>query len=355
MLAIQIYRFPIGTKIPFSQWPGIVQTFLAGQNLQYDRFLYYFCDNIRCSALPKIMKDCPHIGPIHTQSTNAGEHRYLSNIEEDTACPAEKILSVVPKIHRSYGLSEACLIYQDIDFFGQKIPAVLQAPGNTPWCIMGSCIILDRNAVFPKHSSISLRIMIHNGTDSFDPVPYAKAMGRLLPGIRCMGSVKYCLTAEEQLHYDGLNEKAAPFIQQARAYFAQQLPQRLDYAFVSRINPPNFSVAPVLKRLGKERGYSYIKHENGNFHVLKRTASGHCIMLNVDVGPMFKGVDVWIHYTGAGFSHSIGSAFCYPKDQEDLESYLLQIFRVLSAAEENIIAPLDTLYPPTPQWYSPVN
>ena len=130
MLAIQTYRFLIGTKIPFSNFPEIVQTFLRRQSLHYDRFLYYFHDNY--DGLPKIMKDCPHIGTVRARITNAGKDLYLSNIDADTGCPEAEILSVVPKIHRRYGLSEAHLIYQDINFFGQKIPSILQAPGDTP-------------------------------------------------------------------------------------------------------------------------------------------------------------------------------------------------------------------------------
>ena len=87
MLAIQTYRFLIGTKIPFSDCPGIVQTFLNQQNLHYDRFLYYFHDNY--GGLPKIMKDCPHIGPMRSRITNAGEHFYLSNIDKMRAVAGE--------------------------------------------------------------------------------------------------------------------------------------------------------------------------------------------------------------------------------------------------------------------------
>ncbi len=148
MLAIQTCRFLIGTKIPFSDCPKIVQTFLNQQNLHYDRFLYYFHDNF--GGLPKIMKDCPHIGPMRSRPSNAGELFYLSNIEEDTSCTEDEIISVVPKIHRRYGLSEAHIIYQDIDFFEQKIPAILQTPGNTPSCIKGSSITLYRDSVFPR-------------------------------------------------------------------------------------------------------------------------------------------------------------------------------------------------------------
>ena len=282
MLAIQTYRFLIGTKIPFSDCPEIVQSFMEQQNLHYGRFLYYFEDNY--GGLPKIMKDCPHIGSMRSRlNCNGDEQFYLSNIEEDTGCTEAEILSVVPKIHRRYGLSEAHIIYQDIDFFAQKIPAVVQAPGNTPDRIKGSGITLYRDSVFPRWTSIDLKIIICNGTDTYDPTPYFEAMQQLLPGVRHMGFVECCLTTEEQFLYDRLNESVDPLIQRAYAHFEKLLPK--DVSTPSTSDAPKLSVAPALKRLGKQYGYSYIKHEYGCFFVQKRTKSGHyiipCIAQNI--------------------------------------------------------------------------
>ena len=349
MLAIQTYRFLIGTKIPFSDFPGIAQTFMAQQNLHYDRFLYYFHDNY--GGLPKIMKDCPHIGPIRSLPSNAGELFYLSNIEEDTGCTEAEIISVVPKIHRRYGLSEAHIIFQDIDFFTQHIPAVINSPGNTPTCIKGSSITLYRDSVFPRWNSIDLKIIIHNGTNTYDPTPYFEAMKQFLPGVRHMGFVECCLTTEEQFLYDQLNKNAAPLIQNACKHFEEHLPERIT-STPTTLDTPSLSVAPALKRIGKQYGYSYIKHEYGCFFVQKRTANGHYILLDMDVGPMFKGVGLLIRYVGAGFDHRIGSTFRYPQNQKDLEDYLLQIFEALASAEKDIIPTLDTHYPSTPDWFS---
>jgi hypothetical protein len=348
MLAIQTYRFLIGTKIPFSDCPGIVQAFLTQKNLHYARFLYYFHDNY--GGLPKIMKDCPNIGPMRSRITNAGEHFYLSNIEEDTGCSEAEIISAAPKIHRRYGLSEAYIIYQDIDFFAQKIPAVVQAPGNTPDCIKGSGITLYRDAVFPRWNSIDLRIIIHNGTNTDDPTAYFEAMQQLLPGVRHMGFVECCLTAEEQVLYDQLNEKVAPLIQQACDRFEKQLPEYTTAPAI--LDTPKLSVAPALKRLGKQYGYSYVKREYMCFFVQKRTANGHYILLDMDVDPTFKGLGVLIRYVGAGFDHRIGSTFRSVQDQKDLEDYLLQIFETLASVEKDVIPALDSHYPPTPDWFS---
>ena len=351
MLAIQTYRFLIGTKIPFSDCPGIVQTFLDQQNLHYTRFLYYFQDNY--GGLPKIMKDCPNIGPIHSFPTNAGEYFYLSNIGIDTGCTEDEIISVVPKIHRRYGLSEAHLIYQDIDFFSEHIPALIQEPGDTPACIKGSGITLFRDSVFPRWNSIDLNIIIHNGTRAYDPTPYFDAMQKLLPGVRHMGFVKCCFTAEESALYDRLNQDAVSLVERACSFFEKHLPGRItDTSHTSDI--PKLSVAPALKKLGKRFGYSYVKHEYGLFFVQKRTANGHYISLEFDVGPMFKGVGFSVSYVGAGFKHQLGSAFRYPQNQEDLEDYLLQIFNALASAEKEVFPALDAHYPVTPHWFTPI-
>ena len=349
MLAIQTYRFLIGTKIPFSNFPEIVQTFLHQQSLHYDRFLYYFHDNY--DGLPKIMKDCPHIGTGRARITNAGKDLYLSNIDADTGCPEAEILSVVPKIHRRYGLSEAHILYQDIDFFGQKIPSILQAPGDTPHCVKGSGITLYRDSVFPRWTSIDLRIIIHSGRNTYDPAPYFEAMQQLLPGVRYMAFVECCLTNEEQALYDQLNERAAPLVEKAYSYFEKQLPEHTATT-LSVLDTPNLSVAPALKRIGKQYGYSYLKHAYGCFFVQKRTSNGHYIFLDIDVGPKFKEVNLLIRHVGAGFDHRIGSTSCQPRNQKDLEDSLHRIFEALASAEKDMIPALDALYPTTPDWYS---
>ena len=141
MLAIQTHHFLVGTKISFPEWPRIVQTFLEQQSLHYDRFLYYFEDFNDANRLPKIIKDCPNIGPLRSRPSrnpNNGDIFYLSNIEEDTGCTEAEILSVAPRIHRRYGLPENHIIYQDVDFFSRKTTAIIQAPGITPQHIKGS-------------------------------------------------------------------------------------------------------------------------------------------------------------------------------------------------------------------------
>lgn len=351
VLAVQTYRFLIGTKVSFSDCPGIVRNYMNQQSLHYERFLYYFHDDF--GGLPKIMKDCPNIGPMRLQQIRGGEIHYLSNIEENTGCTEAEIMAVVPKIHRRYGLSEAYLIYQDVDFFGKHLPSVVQAPGNTPACIKGSSITLFRDAVFPRWNSIDLQIVIHNGIDTYDPTPYLEAMKQMLPGVRRIGGVECCMTNEEQALYDELNQSAVPLAEQAHNYLKKLLPEQ-SLPGDAMLDAPNLSVVPILKRIGKRYGYSYVKREYGCLYVQKRTANGHYILLDIDVGPTFKGVGVLIRHIGAGFEHQIGSAFRYPREQQELEDFLSQIFSALASAEKAVLPALDVHYPPTPDWYVPI-
>lgn len=351
MLAIQCYRFLIGTKIPFSDWPQIVQAFLNQQSLHHERFLYYFEDN--CGGLPKALKDCPQLGPIRWRPAKSENIHYLSNIEDDTGCTKADILSLMPKIYRRYGFSETHIIYQDINFFSQNIPAIVQAPGNTPSCIKGSSITCYRDSVFPRWSSIDLSIVIYDGEKTFDPTPYFDAMKQLLPGVRYFGFVECCMSEDELRAYETLNADAAALLESARNHLSNLLPT-MSEQLPNGLNTPKLSAAPVLKKLCKQYGYEYVKCEYFHYFITKRTANGHSIMLEVDVGPSFKGVGLLVRYVGVGFDHRIASSFGYPQDQIDLENYLLQCFHALASAEKEVLPALDAHFPATPDWFTPL-
>lgn len=351
MLAIQHYRFLIGRKIPFSDWPQIVQEFLKQQSLHYERFLYYFQDNY--GGLPRALKDCPHMGPIRSYTERNRETYYLSNMEDGTGCTEAEIMALMPKIYRRYGFSETHLIYQDVDFFSRKIPAIVQTPNDRPSCLKGSSITCYRDSVFPRWSSIDLHIIIYDGRDTYDPTPYLEAMKQLLPGISYMGMVECCLSEEEQLAYDLQNADAIPLVENARAYLKSRFPDEENHPF-DRLDTPNLPLAAVLKKLCKQYGYTYVKCEYYNYFIRKRTANGHSIMLEADMGPSFKGVGISIDYVGVGFEHRIANTFRYPHDRAELESFLTQCFDALASAEKEVFPALDAHYPPTPDWFLPI-
>lgn len=347
MLAIHRYRFLIGTKIPFTQFPGIVHSFLQQQNLEYKQFLYYFEDSF--GALPKIQKDCPSVGPVRSRTVKNREEFYISNIEASTPCTHDEIMALIPRIHKRYGFSETHLIYQDVNFFSRNIPGITNSPGNTPSCLKSTSITCYRDSVFPCWSSIDLQLVIYDGEQLFDPTPYLEAMKQLLPGIRYMQSVECCMTPSEQAVYDALNGDAEPMLQQARTLFKDRLPEISLTASPPFI--PKFSAAPVVKKLCKQFGYTYVDYHYNTFFFQKRTKNGHYILPDIDIGPMLKAVTITVRFKGVGFEHWLGSTYRQPQSQEELEQELLQFFQALSAFEQELLPALDAHFPQTPAWF----
>lgn len=350
MLAIQTCRFLIGTKVPFSDFPQILRTYLAGQNLHYNRFLYYFQDDF--GALPKIIRDCPQIGPIRVRQNGSQEQHFLSNIP-DGGCTEEDILPLVPKLHRRYGCGEVHLMFCDMDFFGQAIAGILKSPGNTPDCIKSPGITLHRDSVFPRWSSIDLRIVIYDGRYVFDPTPYIQAMQDLFPGIRTMGFIECCMTDAEEQAYSILNRDAALLLEQARSFFRNLLPEEPRHPNFD-LHPQKLSAAPVLKRLGRQYGYTYAKCEYHTFSLYKPTQNGHYILLEIDMGRNFDEINTVIEFVGMGFRHRLAQCACLPQGQSELEDNLSRVFQALTDAEQEVIPPLAAHYPPTPDWFVPI-
>lgn len=293
------------------------------------------------------------MGPIRMRPTNSGACFYLSNIEEQTNCSEKDIMPLMTKIHRRYGFSKTHIIFQDIDFFAQNIPAIIQSPGNTPDCIKGSGITCYRDSVFPRWSSIELQIIIYDGRQTFDPTPYSDAMKQLLPGVRYMSFVECCMSKDEQAAYEALNADASGLLANAREYLNNLLPSHPEQP-IRILDAPKLSVAPVLKRMCKQYRYTYVKYEYNMFFIQKRTANGHYISLEIDVGPRFAEANVLIEYIGVGFGHRLAYCSCVPSHQTHLENHLSQCFDAFAAAEKEVLPALDSHYPPTPDWFSPI-
>ncbi|MBQ3011065.1 MAG: hypothetical protein IJD81_07720 [Oscillospiraceae bacterium] len=350
MLAIQTYLFKIGTKIPFTQWPDLVQTYLRQQGLTYDSFHYYFEGGFY--SCQKAVKDCPKMEPIReTFPPESVVHRlYLTNLEDGTGCTEADIMALLPKIYRRYGFSDTYLIYQDVDFFSNRIPRMEKHPCKHPTDIKGASIACFRDGVFPKQSGIILRIVIGDGQKAADPTSYLEGMKQLLPGIDCTEYVECCLSEEEQARYDALHEAALPLVERVRGDAEQRFPKRVDR---DDYQTPSLNAAPFVKRLCKRYGYRYIRHENSTCGVEKRTPNGHCLVVYIGVTPLGKHLRVMAELQGVGFDHCIGACSWGPPNQQELESYLTEVFTVLETVAGESLAALDAHYPPTPHWYMP--
>lgn len=351
MLAIQTYRFGVRSKIPFSEWPQIARTFLSQQSLHYDRFLYYFEDAF--GACPKAVKNSPNLGPVREGGGRRQNTPYLSNIEDGIGCSEAEIMALMPKIHRRFGFNESYIIFQDIDFFSQNIPAIIRPPGNSPACIKGSSIVCFRDSVFPNFSCIELRIVIYDGNNIYDPTPYLDAMKQLLPGIKHEGFVEGCMTEAEQHEYNVLNQSAAPMLEGIRNYFDSRLPG-IQRQRVYSEDDVKLSLAPILKKLCKQYGYTYITYTYFTFFIQKRTPNGHYIVIDIDTGVRYHEINFAAEFIGVGFRHRIATSSFFQACDGDANRYLSNCFAVLSAAEKEVLPAIDAHFPPTPDWFTPV-
>ena len=350
MLAIQTYRFWIRSKIPFSEWPQIAKSFLSQQSLKHSRFLYYFEDT--WGACPKAVKNYPNLGPVREGGGIRQNTPYLSNIEDGIGCSETEIMALMPKIHRRYGFGESYIIFQDIDFFSQNIPAIIQSPGNIPSCIKGSSIVCFRDSVFPNLSCMDLRIIIYNGHNIFDPTPYLEAMKQFLPDIKYEGFVECCMTEDEQLKYSILKQNVTPILELVRNHFAASLPGAPREPRYSE-NSVKLTLAPAIRKLCKQYGYTYIRHASCIFFIQKRTPNGHYIVIYIDPGPYHHEVSFWVDFSGVGFKHRIADSSFFQASGGDVSDFLAKCFDVLSTAEKEVLPALDAYFPATPDWFTP--
>lgn len=344
------YSFLIGTKIPFSDWPGLIQSYMQQQGLHYRDFFYDFEGLPK--AIEKAAKECPELGPIRTRQDNNTEEHYLSNIESDTGCTEQRIMSLIPKIYRRYGFSESYLIYEGVDFFSRVFPKSIMPPSNSPGCIKSPCITLCRDSVFSRYSSIDLNFVLHDDSGSYDPSPYIQAMKQLLPGVRHTAHTECCLSDAEKAEYERLNREAEPLLDAVRIYLEEKLPPPPEFPFHSA-KAASLSAAPALKKLCRRYGFSYIRHDNGNFYIQKRSTGGHYIFLDIGVAPTCKRVELLVKYIVAGFEHRLAFRAFLPDDQADMENWFTECFDVLCAAEKEVFPPLAAHFPPSPDWYAP--
>lgn len=363
MRAVKTYSFKIGTKIPFPEWPSIVNTFLKEQNLNYDSFRYIFeafaAEN-RKSSCRKAVKDCPALGPVLETKTEYNTIEYLTNVGCCGGASEQDILPLMSKIYRWYGFSDTNLIYQDVDFFGQNIPSLDQ--GESPeedlpagyltdflYCrFFGSAIKLHRCIIDTQWNGIDLCIDLLHGDELLDPSPYRDAMQKLLPGIKCIEHFSYCLSQEEKARYAELNDSAEPLIRHAETYFERNLPPEK----ISKEKAPA-KTASILKKLCKKYGYTYAGYEYYMYFMRKKTPRGNYIVLEADTEPSHEGIGIHVGFQGIGFNHGI----CYHAyecpDKNDLTENLTGFFDTLAAAEKSVFEELDNHFPPTPDWFQP--
>lgn len=286
MRVIETYTFKLSPKTPYSDYPAIARRFLDEQQLVSHRFLYYFDEStflksfeetLLSGGCAKATKDCPALGKIRILDKppfGDSPMLFLSNIDLDTGCTEADVLPHMKKIHRRYGFRESDIYYYDIDFFGHVIPFerdltdvesnaahFQQAPDfafllhSQPY---GSGIRLHRYITGGNYISLSIDLL-HDGK-IHDATPYFEAMKALLPKIHPTVDMKVYLTDEEKREISLWDEEIAPALEKPRSFFDERFPSRDGQ--VSTF--PRYTVAPKLKKLAKQYGFSYHYEGFGN-------------------------------------------------------------------------------------------
>ncbi|MBP3412508.1 MAG: hypothetical protein J6K89_04545 [Oscillospiraceae bacterium] len=382
----RLYRFEVGTKIPFHKWNEIIEEYLRSQGLSHGSFYYYMenydrleeyraiLDGTKCEDCHRLLIECddcrerarkslekgtgceravkehPFLGQIHERETRYTKIQSLHNFKDGSNHTKDRIYPILTKLHRRYGFTRMDLVYGDVDFFSQKetVPALEERRGEFGY--EGSWIRLCRSCFSTEHTII-LSVASPCLPELPDPAPYVQAMAALLPGIKEKNSLRICLTEEEAAQYEQLHQQAGPFLVQAKDFFCQQMPEEK-----GNDQPEGkVSVATCLKKFGKAYGYTYCGFRNRVYIMEKRLTRGHFIYLEFVSNPHCPSADPVVSLRGLNFDHPIWGDGFAPQNPTDAAWYFTKLFDTLAQAEEGLFPAILNLYPPTPQWYSPID
>ena len=377
MRVIQTYIFRMSAKTPYSDYPSIARRFLEEQNLVAGRFLYYFDElivsksyeeAISKGSCAKAVKDCPALGDIHFLNGidyKLGQSLFLSNIHDSTDCSEADILPHMQKIHRRYGFCESDLYYYDVNFFQDIIPYerdLSRAKNRAAYFQLdlepalflceqpyGSGIRLHRSIAGGNYISLSVDLL-HNGK-IHNATPYFKAMQALLPRIRPDIRMKIYLADAEKQEIAYWDKEIAPALEKARTFFNERYPTTKK----QNHSPSTYTLAPQLKKLAKQHGFSCRFEGLGIYTLDKRTVRGHVLRLAVDSGPSHYDTTYRLTIQGIGFSHSLCMSMQCPSNQAESDACSEKMFSNISEFEQTLLPELDIFYEETPNWFIPTN
>lgn len=356
-----IMNYYIGTKVPFSEWPEIVHTFLQKQGLSNKKFMYYFetllgtdpnedgyKKDLAHGGCSRILKDCPELGPMKFRldaKNGRFDLAYLSNIGGESF-PEEKLLPLMKRIHRSYALTESDLYYYDIDFFHEPIPYERNRELQLQDQPYGSGICLRRERFFGGRIQLSVDILCDGKL--LDAQPYCDALCELLPDATVYPFMVPYFSEEEKEDIEATNRRAAPMLKQCQEFFAQYFTDNDRQNHFSS----KYSIAPTLKKLCKQYGYVYtFPREWGFFCAGKRSKRNHLLSLEVAAGPSRCSMDVVVSFQGLGFKHRLGYCMPTPTDQETADDCMKQVMETFAVFEKTLFPFLDAMFPETPDWF----
>ena len=279
----QCYNFLVKTKIPFDQWPALIEQYLQEQNLHHHSFHYYLecydyldefrtvmdgsacktctepdilCEYCREAAeeamrkstpCERALKENPFLGQIHVHKSTYNTELSLHNLDDNSNESKEKIYGILSKIYRRYGFTETQLIYQDIDFFSQQVNSPAQETTELMRSARGSSITLTRSCLSQENDILLVVEATYPG-DVPDATPYADALSQLLPNIKRNDFTRIVMDPEDEKQYEELAKEAKPHILQAKDFFDQPMSEAKEHD----LSPAPASVTPLLKKLRKQ-------------------------------------------------------------------------------------------------------
>lgn len=189
---------------------------------------------------------------------------------------------------------------------------------------------------------------MHNGV-IHDATPYFQAMKAQLPHINPTIQMDIYLSDEEKQEIANWNTLSAPVVEKSQNFFTERFPpkERQNYFDSS------YTLAPKLKKLAKQHGFSYHYEGFGCCVLDKKTSRGHTLRVWAESGPSRYCTNYHVNIQGIGFCHVLCKSMQTPTNQAESDECSEKILSVVSEFEKTLLPELDVFYNETPVWFVP--
>lgn len=348
------YFYKVGRKIEYKNVFSYIDAFFSEHNLRYDSMGYDLISlDDNCY---KMVKKYPQLGPVEQVKKEYSDHYILSNMRVPGRCCDESTIRLIgSKIPRPYNFFDTHFYYRNVTFFSVEPGGENVKVDSHSNCVhvFGSYIELYRDFEGPQSTSVIMMIEVFDQQTSLQADAYAQRLSIALGKVKYLSSSSICMDAAEESMYAGLQQEAAPIVNAATVDLtekAEQLTLYLQENFPV-YDEVKFSIAKPLKKIGKQYGFDEYSYVAGGFYqITKRVSGGHYVVLEMDMGPMFRGVGAGISLCGAGFSYRFPCAYYSPCSQEEMDCMMTRIFETIAYFEEKYMPQVLKLYPDTPDW-----
>jgi hypothetical protein len=217
----------------------------------------------------------------------------------------------------------------------------------------GSYIKVFRDSEGPQSTSVSMMIEVFDQQSAMQADAYAQHLSVALGKVKYLCASSICMDAAEETMYAALEQEVTQAIHTAVEDLlekGEKLTRYLQENFPA-CDEVKFSIAKPLKKMGKQYGFGDYSYVAGGFYqITKRVSGGHYIVLEMDMGPMFRGVGAGISLCGAGFSYRFPCAYYSPCSQEEMDCMIARVFEMIAFFEKQYMPQILKPYPDTPDW-----